>query len=454
MSDERTKKGFLTAVQAWVCDGYSCDIRFISSITSSDNSIWEATIYLNPIPPAKDLTTIIECESVIVGNQQLISQKKQMLLKVINNALDGTILIPGNELQLPRDRSLYLYSEMSSRDRWFYDLHLYIGGAVRPNPPQSELALIDSALRSANPPFDGLSDISNWLGLSNPINDSRSSGINIRVSPPIDIIINESSLHEDKLRLILHAHPKFDSRHVGLAVRAVPEDGLSSRRQIADKIIWGKARDGRKVGIVEVEFKGTDSAVVMLMIGSTTVRRQWFVDASKARNHRLMAVQSFDKDLKMVKQAVLENADSAKFESGVAALLFLLGFSPSVQIETDSPDLIVATPVGRVALVECTTRIADFAAKVGKLVDRRGALTKALQASNHPANVAAVLVCRLPRDQIAAQATDLRAHKVILLTREDLEAGFDKLRAPTDPDRMLNEAEAALVEKPRLPFGS
>jgi hypothetical protein len=156
----------------------------------------------------------------------------------------------------------------------------------------------------------------------------------------------------------------------------------------------------------------------------------------------------------MVRQAVLENADSAKFENGVAALLFLLGFSPSVQIETDSPDLVVATPFGRIALIECTTRIADFSAKVGKLVDRRGVLAKALHASKHPANVAAVLVCRLPRDQIAAQAEELRTHKVILLTREDLEAGFDRLRVQNDPDQMLDDAEAALLEKRRSPLES
>lgn len=449
---QQRKSEFLSAAEAWVCDGYSCDIRFISSAESSAHSIWEAAIYLNPIPPAQDLTTIIECEGVVVGNLQLISKKKRELFEIIERALDGRINVRGRTLRLPMDGSLYLFSERSHRDRWFYDLHMFVGGAVRPNPSQLELSAIDSSLRAASPPFDGLSDISNWLGFSNLIEGSRSSGINIRVGPPVDLIIDECSLHEERLRIVIHAHPRFDTSHIGLAVKAVPERGLSSRRQIADQIVWGKPKGGRRAGIAEVEFKGSDSAVVMLLIGSATVRRQWFVDASKARNHRLLAVQNFDKDLKMIRQAVLENADPTKFENGVAALLFLLGFSPSVQIETDSPDLVVATPAGRIALIECTTKIADFASKVGKLVDRRGALAKTLQASNHPANVAAVLVCRLPRDQIAAQAADLRAHRVILLTREDLEAGFDRLRIPNDPDRMLADAEDALNEEEKFPF--
>jgi hypothetical protein len=140
---------------------------------------------------------------------------------------------------------------------------------------------------------------------------------------------------------------------------------------------------------------------------------------------------------------VLESSESARFENGVAALLFLLGFTPSVQLETDAPDLIVTTPGGKLAIVECTTRIADFAAKVGKLVDRRGALSKQLSASGHPAQIIAVLICRLPRDQIAAQAAELHAHKIILLTGDDLLKSFDSVRTPADADMMLDAARGA-----------
>ena len=152
----------------------------------------------------------------------------------------------------------------------------------------------------------------------------------------------------------------------------------------------------------------------------------------------------------MVKEVVLETSDSKRFEQGIAVLLFVLGFSPSVQIETDAPDLIVTTPIGKLVIVECTTRTADFAAKVGKLVDRRGALTKYLTKSGHPADIAAVLICRLPRDQIAVHEAELRSANVILLAREDLEKGLNRVRFFTDPDRMLDDALAALT-KPAFP---
>lgn len=105
-----------------------------------------------------------------------------------------------------------------------------------------------------------------------------------------------------------------------------------------------------------------------------------------------------------------------------------IGFTPSVQLEKDAPDLIVTTPGGKLAIVECTTHISDFASKVGKLVDRRGALSKQLSASGHPGQVATVLICKLPRDQIAAQTDELRTHNIILRAGDDLLRGFDNVR--------------------------
>jgi hypothetical protein len=188
-----------------------------------------------------------------------------------------------------------------------------------------------------------------------------------------------------------------------------------------------------------------DSVLVMLMIGSSTVRRQWLVDSQKARNQRLAATLHFDKDLKMVRRALLEANDSATFERGAASILFLLGFSPAIQLETDAPDLIVATPAGRLAVVECTTRIADFQAKVGKLVDRRASLEKHLTATGHVGfPPVAALICRLPKDQIAALVDDIRAHKVILVTGEDIEASLNQMRFPNNPDKMLADKLAEL----------
>jgi len=237
---------------------------------------------------------------------------------------------------------------------------------------------------------------------------------------------------------------------VGLSLRVLPGNALAGRRQAAQELTWGGVRDDRREGTAEVQLQDADSVLVMLMIGSSTVRRQWFLDRQKARNNRLLATQLFDKDLRMVRHALLEATDATKFEQGVASMLFLLGFSAAVQLETDAPDVIVTTPGGRLAIVECTTRVADFAAKVGELVDRRGALSKHLTAAGDPSPVTSILVCRLPRDQIASHRDQLQAHKIILVAGEDITAAFDQVRFPNDPDKILDEALARLAEADRL----
>jgi len=188
----------------------------------------------------------------------------------------------------------------------------------------------------------------------------------------------------------------------------------------------------------------------MLMVGETVVRRQWVLDSAKSQNLRMLAMQHFDADIRKVRQALFDSTDSAKFESAVAAILYLLGFNPAVQLESDAPDLVVTTPGRKLALVECTTRIADFHAKLGKLVDRRSSLGKSLAGSGHPSEVHALLVCRLPRDQLAAQASEVQAHNIILVTREDLELAMYRVRYLNDPDAMLDTA-AAHLDGPFIP---
>jgi len=434
---------FIEAAESWVCDGYALDIRYLADTRSEPALIWHASVHLNPLPPDRDNRLRIDSTGICIGQIQLHPERKVSLLQVLRDAAAGSLPLAKCRLHVTAEQPVDHYSEMGARDRWFAQLHLQVRGARRPPPSTLELAAIDNALRAANPPFDGLQDASTWLSLPAP-GSSDSPSITIMVGPPADLITDSCRLTNDELTLRIHAHPKFDVRQVSLAVRSVPGNGLAARLQIADAITWKRVRNGLREGIVKISVANADQALAVLLIGGAMVRRHWFIDPTKARNNRLLAAQHFDRDLRMIRSAVFESTDSARFETGIAALLFLLGFTPSVQLETDAPDLIVTTPAGRLALVECTTRVADFGIKLGKLVDRRGALVNALASSGHPAEIAAVLVCRLPKSQIAAKMEELRTHRVVLLTGDDLASFFDGLRFPSDPDRILGNALAAL----------
>lgn len=452
MIDDHTKQVFIDSANEWVCDGYSASIRFIAGAEEQEFFIWEATITLSPLPPKADNSFYVQSKNIFLGQIDLISSTKKDLLQYIDNAALGSIETPMGPINLPAQNKFSHYSEASQRDRWFCELHLGTSGSQRRNTRQSELPEIDNFLRLSTPPFDGLQDAATWLGLSGSFNDNRNSTIDIRISPPVDLIFSESSLKNDKFNVVLHAHPHFDTELVQVAVRGTPGDNLKTRLQISRHIKWGQAEDSKCIGEGQIEVRNSDNILAILMIGNSTVRRQWFSDSGKARNNRLLAVQNFDTNLKMTKHAVLESADAPRFENGIAALLFLLGFSPCVQLETDSPDLIVQAPDGRLILVECTIKTSDFSSKIGKLVDRRGSLVKQLGISGHYNAITSILVCRLPRDQIAAHQEELTSHKTILITQENLIDYFDQIRHHIDPEKILDDLELTLKDDSQVSF--
>ena len=451
--NDLNKDLFLRATNDWVCDSYSIDIRYIARRDGEEICLYAAFIGLSPLPPTENMGFNIEANGLYAGQIQLTG-KRESLLGILNKAIQGQIEAHGQLLTLKSEHQYSYYSDMNFRDRWFYDLHLQVVGNSATTSSQISFSSIDNALRQCSTPFDGLSDLSGWLGLKDPQLSHESPSINIRVLPPVDLILSECHLEKDKFQILLHAHPTFDFERLGLAVRAVPGKGVSSRKQVAAKIKWKKARKGRQEGVAKIPLRNADSAIAMLMIGETTVRRQWFLDPVKGDNSRLIAVQHFDKDLRMIRNAIFDSTDSTRFELGVAALFFLMGFSSAVQIETDSPDIVVTTPSGRLILVECTTRMADFSSKLGKLVDRKGSLLKALQESKRPSRIDAILVCALPKDQVASRPEDLKNHQVILLTKDGLVSAFEQLRLPIDPDKTIEDFISKMDRENLFPLGA
>lgn len=332
---------------------------------------------------------------------------------------------------------------MISNDRWFCDAHLVIRGDAQDPISSVDIAKINSQLRLGNPPFDGLNDLLSNFNLPNTITSHQQSQIEIRISPPIDMRIDESSLSTGKFKLLIHAHPQLDTKDISLAIREFPES-LSSRKQVASQVKWKMRKDGLQVGNLQIKTKNSFAVQAILMAGSNTVRRQFFDDLLKVPNRRLPIFSSYDNDLKMLKRALNGDFDSNGFETAVNSLAYLMGFSGSVINENDAPDIILSSPNENLVLVECTTRVKDFATKLGKLVDRKNALITLLKSTGDSRKVYSYLVCALPRNQIAHEEKDLAKHKVVLLTKESIDVLLSELKFPKDLEQLLFDDEKNL----------
>ena len=445
MDSEICKRISETAA-TWLCNSYSIDTRFLSEITADGtHRLLSALIFLDPIAHKTDNNFQQIAGNLYVGQIITPNVTKEKSLQIIQAAIAGEIYVYGKKLALENEPLLEFHSESLRRDLWFYPLHLRISGRKASSHTYIDSFNTDNALRNAQIPFDGVADLAGWLGISEPVVGQDAPSITLRVNPPADLALADCRLAAEKLELKILALSKFEKTEIGVSVREVPGKGLAARYQVGNVFKWRRVKDGIRVGTASIPMQFADQVLVVLSLGGVVVRRNWFVNPARARNQRLIAVQQFDQDLRMIKREILTPSTTDKFELSVAALLYLMGFNPVVQIETDSPDIVLFTPEGRLAVIECTTRIADNALKIGKLVDRRGALTKTLSANDHPAKVLGILICALPKDQMAISDDELLRNKIILVCKEDISAALNQLRFPKNPDQLFIDAENKLI---------
>lgn len=444
---------FIESAAAWVCDSYSLDVRYLAARDQQGLHLLDALLVATPFPPIQvNQELSIDVSSILAGREILPNLSKERVIELINLAASGRVMVKEQVLALDNHRPLDFYSEPHHRETWLANLHLHVIGAQLTPASTIDVTNTDRLLRSAPHPFDGMDDLCSWLNLSDVRPNGKACGINIRVLPPVDLFLDQDNLESNRFRLRLEAHFKLDRKKVGLATREFPGNGIATRKQLANQIKWQRSKDRRRQGTLEVTLANADSVLTMLSVDGLTVRRHWFVDQEKAINARYVATQLFDKELKQLKQAVLPDPgdanknDSARFEKGISSLLFLLGFAPGNQVENDAPDIVLWSPSGRIVLVECTLKTSDFRAKLDKLVGRRNELVSKLESTGHNLGVDAALACALPREQISVDNKYLSQSRVVLLTREDIERAFYRVRNPVNPDELLKQASQNFLD--------
>jgi hypothetical protein len=446
--NESLRDSFLRTAEAWVTAGYDVNVRYLTVDEAGQRRLYAALIALNPLPLPEGMDFRVEAGRVTAGQFQFRAGENAPQL--LESACTGQLKSHAIDANFGVDARLDYFSDNPDPNRAGVDLHLRITADNQLSLSTGEIADIDAQLRRANPPFDGLVDLCGWLGLANPASHGRQSSIDIRIFPPADFG-DELKVENNRLVVTIRALEGTDLSQIELALRCAPGVGLS-RYLVGKKIQWAAPVQGIQLGRLELHLENADVVQCMLSLGPRTIRRHVLVDPTRARTLRLAAVMAMDPGLAALTNSLRpdKERDAARFEKGVATLLFLHGFIPTPQADTDAPDLLVGTPGGRLALVECTLKFADFNAKVAKLAARRNRLVLELRAKGHAADVHAVLVCPMPKSEIVGlDELELAGQNVTLVTSETLAAALDRVQSKFDPDEILMQASAALVETQR-----
>ena len=85
------RRRFQQAVEDWVCDSYSLDIRYLARIEEGQSRLWHAAVGLYPLAAQEDRSFHIETNQLTAGQLQLSGQSKQDLLHLLDRAAEGTV---------------------------------------------------------------------------------------------------------------------------------------------------------------------------------------------------------------------------------------------------------------------------------------------------------------------------------------------------------------------------
>lgn len=447
---EKLLERFNSQADAWITDGYAAELRCVRQRCGADFFVQEASLTLVP-PWATELLNSrndmhLETVALFADQQCAKGLTRDALVSAAGSAASGRIRL--NELTAALqevDRKIDYYSEVTVRDRWTFPLHLQIQGDKLLSLSPLDAATLDDALRQANPPFDGVADLSQWLNLNAALDGTRQSSITVNVLPPVELLFTDSKFENEQLALRLRCSASADFNQIRLATRIVPGTVSEGRLQVAEQVSWDAddAHAGYRTGTVTIRVGSAVSVQILLSYKGYSVARQWFHDGSRSMNARHLSMIQFDPELKGLRAALFTNTDSRDFEKAVGCVAYLVGLASALPLQSRTPDLVAATLRGRQLVIECTLATSDFPTKMGKLVDRCNALKKALSANRlENTEVFGVLVCRQPSDQIARDDSELQRHRILLVTGEDLERALIGAWHSVDADLVVDEAQA------------
>lgn len=429
------KKKFDEAAYGWLTNNCVCDITYFYERTDGVSLLREAKIKIFSLHCPSRSTFHIETTRFGGGRVCRSIATVDEVIALINAAASGELKLGSQVLSLRGEQRDY-YSKLSPSDSAFEGMLLQVTGEKSPYADNIPYAEVDNELRCLKEPFDGVADLASSLSLRDPRSNYEAPRIEIVIEPPIDLILDQSQITDDMVSLAIECSENLMAERLTLGLRTFSQDAGYIRRQIVSAIKWSEPEVGIRVGRVSVPSYGCESALAMLSAGGWIARREWLNHPKKGNNFRRLVMTEFDPNLKRIRKVVQRPGDySSEFENAIAAIFYLAGFNVVLPVETNAPDLILRTPKGRTVLVECTTRISDFASKLGKLVDRRGQLEAVSQANDQPFPVMATLICGLPGNQVAG-ADDARRHGIGLVCQEEILSLFDTVLHSPEPDAL------------------
>jgi hypothetical protein len=323
-------------------------------------------------------------------------------------------------------------------------------------------SVLDWELRSSSVRHDSVRELFSEYGLGGLFADAIT--IEVIATAVIGFDGENSKISGETAHIVIRLANTLDVREASLGYREIPRGRINRGLLRGQQFSWTQA-DGMQVGTFDL----TVSKAAILHCYATyreVAQTHWFItDPTTSQNPRREIVESFDGGLAIVKTFLSrphsKGQDARDFEVAVSWIFWMLGFG-TVQMGStartqDFADLVLTTPQGQIAIVECTTGLLRADNKLPKLVARYSTVRQRLdQSNNSHVKLLPMMVSTLSRVELQADLEQAERLGVLVLAKEELDQIIIRTAVgANNPDEIFSEAERrvrtaqeALISKP------
>jgi hypothetical protein len=310
---------------------------------------------------------------------------------------------------------------------------------------------IDWEIKGASRPYEGLQELANEFALG-PLTE-RSGYVEIfapNVSA-IDTKLSKVAGTNADIQVLLAKG--LDTGSVTLGYRIYLPGVATTRGTLSGADMqWSEELEYLR-GKATLQVPNAGVLNCSVSYDGVTQSHWWLADPTQAQNPRRAVYEAFDPKLETLRNivgAAQSRGQAARdLEAAVAWLLWMLGFSVAHLGGTprtrDAADLIVTSPSGNYAVVECTTGLLKAENKLALLYQRAQTVRDALAGSNAHLRVLPIMVTSRPTNEIALDLEAAVSLGIYVMTRENLENAINQTLMQPNADQLYAQTEQAVT---------
>jgi hypothetical protein len=447
-SNDGHVKNFLEAIRPWEAGYQDNSFTYVAArLGSSDEFILaQGMIWLRTAPSPIPFT-FFESSNVKAGHFKL-SDIGKTFHELIEDLARGSVVTPQGTLSFPRVPPSHKTSftplhpaALQSQSRLNVLKITGVAQLLASGP-----SVIDWELRSSAIPYDSTTELLQEYSLGGLFTDSIT--VEVIATSVMGFDGGSSKIVDETAHIVIRLAKTLDTNKASVGYREFNQGKVVKRGVLTGpQFAWTETEE-TQVGTCDL----TVSKAAILHCYATyngVAQTHWFIsDPSTSQNARRVVVETFDPSLAILTEFLgrtrTRGQNARDFEVAVAWMFWMLGYS-TIQLGStartqDFSDLVLVTPQGHLALVECTTGLLKAENKLANLVYRHATLRERLdQSNNRHLSLLPIMVSPLPRAELQADLEQAERLGVLVIAREELDQIVQRTIISSNPDELFQE---------------